>query len=716
MRCADSRTVKAIIARHILPGMATSRMGGIDLHSHQRSGVIRIMQALDEFGGALLCDEVGLGKTYTAAAVMRQFASSVVVAPAALGPMWSGALDRAGVRARILSVEQFSRSSMESNGVDLVVVDEAHYLRNCATRRFRNLAAFTDRSRTLLLTATPIHNRKDDIIALLSLFLGSAAGSLTPAQLARCVIRRSRKSVADLPVRIHAPAACATISPEIRSRILSLPPPVPACDGEGCATLVQFTLLRQWASSNAALRAGLKMRIGRARALVSALEAGVYPTRSEMTAWLIGSGDVQLAFPSLVAGVGGDSLLLETVKEHEGACVELLSLLTAGGAGDEWRADTISRIRRKYAGRKVVVFTQFSATSRGLFSLLKREPRVAQITSRLCEIASGAVSREYILSRFAPHGGGTSPPVAREDISLLITTDLCSEGLNLQDASVVVHADLPWTAARVEQRIGRVARPGSSHSEVFIHSLCVPEISEDMLRMGARLREKSLLAALLVGSSSPSEQDSRELSIPDANESIQAVLQRWESGDPIHSEEEIVIAGCAARQDCFLGLACDGERKFLLGNVASLTTTDPRIVADIIGSLGDQDIQLYQSEYSGIIAETEEWLRQHRLEMDLGIGISAHPTRKRFARRLEGIATRQPNHERAGKAEQLDMARRAINSSYGAGTEARLTAHLDGSSETDWLRHMATLYKTKAGSNEWSGFGIRALIVGRETP
>ena len=716
MRCADSRTVKAMIARHILPEMATSRMGCIDLHSHQRSGVVRIMRAIDEFGGALLCDEVGLGKTYTAAAVMRQFASSVVVAPAALVPMWSSALDRSGVRSEILSVEQFSRSSIESDGVELVVVDEAHHLRNCATRRYRNLATYTDRSRTLLLTATPIHNRKNDIIALLSLFLGSAAGSLSPAQLARCVIRRSRKSVADLPVRIHAPAACATVSPDIRSRILSLPPPVPASDGEASATLVQFTLLRQWASSNAALRAGLKMRIGRARALVSALEAGVYPTRSEMAAWLIGNGDVQLAFPSLVAGVGGDSLLLETIKEHEGACVELLSLLTAGEASDEWRADTISRIRRKYAGKKVVVFTQFAATARGLFSLLKREPGVALITSRLCEIASGAVSREYILPRFAPRGSGTSPPVAREEISLLVTTDLCSEGLNLQDASVLVHADLPWTAARVEQRIGRVARPSSAHSEVVIHSLSVPEISEDILRMGARLREKSMLAALLVGGASPCEQDSRELSIPDANESIHAVLRQWDTADQTPWDGEIVIAGCAARQECVLGLGSDGERHFLLAGVESPITTDPRIVAHVIESLADQDIELDLSEYSGIITEIEEWLRQHRLEMDLGVGISAHSTRKRLARRLESITTRQPNHERPHKAAQLDRARHAINSSYGAGTEARLLGHLDESNETDWLRHMATLHKKKAGSNEWSGFGIRAVIVGRTIP
>ena len=46
-------------------------------------------------------------------------------------------------------------------------------------------------------------------------------------------------------------------------------------------------------------------------------------------------------------------------------------------------------------------------------------------------------------------------------VDLLIATDLLSEGLNLQDASVVVHLDLPWTAARLTQRIGRVWRVGA---------------------------------------------------------------------------------------------------------------------------------------------------------------------------------------------------------------------------------------------------------------
>ena len=48
-------------------------------------------------------------------------------------------------------------------------------------------------------------------------------------------------------------------------------------------------------------------------------------------------------------------------------------------------------------------------------------------------------------------------------MTLLLTTDLASEGVNLQDASVVVHLDLPWTAARLEQRVGRVARLASAH-------------------------------------------------------------------------------------------------------------------------------------------------------------------------------------------------------------------------------------------------------------
>jgi len=66
-------------------------------------------------------------------------------------------------------------------------------------------------------------------------------------------------------------------------------------------------------------------------------------------------------------------------------------------------------------------------------------------------------------------------------IDLLLSTDLLSEGVNLQDAEVVVHLDIPWTAARLEQRVGRLARMGSKHSTVTVYLIRPPASAAALL-------------------------------------------------------------------------------------------------------------------------------------------------------------------------------------------------------------------------------------------
>jgi superfamily II DNA/RNA helicase len=82
---------------------------------------------------------------------------------------------------------------------------------------------------------------------------------------------------------------------------------------------------------------------------------------------------------------------------------------------------------------------------------------------------------------------------------LLITTDVLSEGLNLQEASVVVHLDYPWNPARLDQRIGRVRRLGSRHHVVTVYALAPPAPAERLLRIDERLRDKLRVAQRTIG-------------------------------------------------------------------------------------------------------------------------------------------------------------------------------------------------------------------------
>lgn len=84
----------------------------------------------------------------------------------------------------------------------------------------------------------------------------------------------------------------------------------------------------------------------------------------------------------------------------------------------------------------------------------------------------------------------SAAPAQAEVIDLLLTTALLSEGVNLQDAQVVIHLDIPWTAARMEQRVGRVARLGSRHGAVRIHVLRPPLAAATVLDTESIVRRK----------------------------------------------------------------------------------------------------------------------------------------------------------------------------------------------------------------------------------
>jgi superfamily II DNA or RNA helicase len=108
--------------------------------------------------------------------------------------------------------------------------------------------------------------------------------------------------------------------------------------------------------------------------------------------------------------------------------------------------------------QKVLIFTEFADTARYLLQQLKEAgiEGVAQVDS------ATKVNRAEILQRFSPYYNGTNSANLRdqgkEEIRILISTDVLSEGLNLQDASRMINYDIHWNPVRLMQRIGRVDR------------------------------------------------------------------------------------------------------------------------------------------------------------------------------------------------------------------------------------------------------------------
>ena len=160
--------------------------GQIHLTTFQRDGVWRAARILEERHGVLIADEVGLGKTFIAGELIRQAVSErrqrvAVIAPATLrdGP-W-----RTFLATYQLGVECLSFDDLVADGLmfdpreyAMVVVDEAHYLRNPATLRadaMRLLLGGTPPKALVLLTATPVNNSLWDLYSLLYYFIKNDA-------------------------------------------------------------------------------------------------------------------------------------------------------------------------------------------------------------------------------------------------------------------------------------------------------------------------------------------------------------------------------------------------------------------------------------------------------------------------------------------------------------------------------------------------------------
>lgn len=104
---------------------------------------------------------------------------------------------------------------------------------------------------------------------------------------------------------------------------------------------------------------------------------------------------------------------------------------------------------------KVLIFTEFTVTARHIRKHLEAAglKEVAQVDS------TTKLDRGEVIRRFAPYyNGSNSAEVAPNETRILISTDVLSEGLNLQDATRLINYDLHWNPVRLMQRIGRVDR------------------------------------------------------------------------------------------------------------------------------------------------------------------------------------------------------------------------------------------------------------------
>ena len=453
----------------------------------------RVLAAVRTFGGALLADPAGTGKTYVGLAVATRWSSEppTCLVPAALAGQWRETARRLSVEVRIVTHQAASRGRLP-RPAGLVVIDESHHLRNAATRRYRHVARWLVGQAAILLSATPVVNRVDDLVRQLALVLrddvlalhgiaslrdvGSA--SMAPPGLAGAVIaggggRGSLPARVERGVRYRLPAPLLTLLARIDRLTLSTAPPV--------ATLVRGVLWRAAASSPAALAAAL----ARYRALLlqarDARREGRALGREALRRWAGPAADQLVFWPLVADETDGDLDLadLEAIEELSDAARRLAS---------RRRDDAkVACLRALLAdGQRTIVFTSARET---VADLRRRIAGAAWCTGSAAGIGRVAVPRALVLACFGPaadEGGGPR---------VLIATDVAAEGLDLHAASRVIHFDLPWTATRLEQRSGRAARRGTRHAAVEVVRLLPPGAVERRLGLARAIAVKAALPA-----------------------------------------------------------------------------------------------------------------------------------------------------------------------------------------------------------------------------
>lgn len=198
-----------------------------------------------------------------------------------------------------------------------------------------------------------------------------------------------------------------------------------------------------------------------------------------------------------------------------------------------------------HAADKVIVFTEYADTAFYIASELRRRG-----VDGVEAVTGSSDNPRALACRFSPVSNNVDPP--EQELRVLISTDVLSEGQNLQDAHIVVNYDLPWAIVKLVQRAGRVDRIGQQSEQVRIYSLLPAGKIEEVIDLRGRIRTRLRDNAQLLGSDEkffgdPSEQamiaglfdEHSEYQLEDGGDDVDPVsmaYEVWRSAAAEHSE------------------------------------------------------------------------------------------------------------------------------------------------------------------------------------
>lgn len=442
---------------------------------HQISTARKVVH---EMGGrAILADEVGLGKTIEAGLVLKEYIVRglakrvLILVPASLVLQWVRELNQKfgipavaqkkahtwGYDVVVASMDTAKRDPHREivlgTDYDLIIIDEAHKLKNKKTTNYQ-FANLLRKKYCLLLTATPIQNDLDELFNLITLLKPGQLGGQSEFAANFVVDKRLPKNEDQLQ------EALSTIM--IRNR-----------RGDGG---IHFT--KRFVKN-------IPLELSEdEKALYDAVTGFVKERYEE-------SGGDLTSMLSLV------TLQREVCSSRDAVFLTLVNLFKKTAEDSPMRPkiwELVEKIRNikantkaekamelvKEMNDKVIIFTEYRATQEYLLQFFRAQNMIA-VPYR------GGMNRgkkDWMMDLF------------RGRAQVLIATEAGGEGINLQFCHHMINFDLPWNPMRVEQRIGRVHRLGQTE-DVKIYNLCtLGTIEEYIVNL---LHEKINLFELVIG-------------------------------------------------------------------------------------------------------------------------------------------------------------------------------------------------------------------------
>ena len=440
----------------------------IDEYQHQIDAALTALRRMR--GRVILADEVGLGKTIEAGIILKELLLRglvkrvLILVPASLTLQWQQEMvekfnedfviahdSSSWVNNRVIaSIDLAKRSEhasqIQNHDYDLLIIDEAHRLKNRQSVAWR-FANDIRRKYMLLLTATPVHNNLSELYSLVTL--------VKPGVLRTYTDFKARYIDSDNPLNPHHFAELKALVSEVmirnrRSSVQVKLPPRTAYTYKLKLSKEERTLydsLTQYLATKTPSDVDMMTRITLMKEVCSS-SASVKPT------------------------------LAKVLSNHPNPQLEQIYAM-AETAAHASKIDAVTKIVKKTRD-KVIVFTDYIESMKMIAEALSAEG----ISVQMFHGGLTSVEKNTAVQHF------------KESDQVLVSTESGGEGSNLQFCNVMVNYDIPWNPMKLEQRIGRIHRLGQK-KEVFVFNLSAEQtIEADILEL---LVNKIRMFELVVG-------------------------------------------------------------------------------------------------------------------------------------------------------------------------------------------------------------------------